>query len=218
MRYRYAVFDVDGTLLDTSEGILSALRYTIEQAGLPVPSQDVLCSFIGPPVQNQLKQVFGLSQERTDELAAVFRNRYKGDDLYRAVPYPQTLETLQRLSSDGICVCVATYKREDYALPLLRSFGFECCTKAMHGSDLAGRLSKSDLIRLCLDECGCDNFSDAVMVGDTFHDASAAQQSGVDFIAVTFGYGYRAGDSVPSAVGIAHNMAEILRLIEGENP
>lgn len=81
------VFDVDGTLLDTSEGVLASVKYTIKEHNLPEIDEEVLKTFIGPPIQNSFSKVYGLKGDILQELATTFRNQYKDVDLLKAVPY-----------------------------------------------------------------------------------------------------------------------------------
>ena len=80
------VFDVDGTLLDTSEGVLASVKYTIKEHNLPEIDEEVLKTFIGPPIQNSFSKVYGLKGDILQELATTFRNQYKDVDLLKAVP------------------------------------------------------------------------------------------------------------------------------------
>ena len=75
-QYKCVIFDVDGTLLDTSEGMLSAVRYTIAKFGLAPLDEATIKSFIGPPIQHSFKRVYGFVDEVIADMAAVFRDRY----------------------------------------------------------------------------------------------------------------------------------------------
>ena len=90
---KVAIFDVDGTLLDTTEGVLSSVRYTIETHKLDMPSEEELKKFIGPPIQDSFQRIYGFEKEKLQELATTFRNHYKDVDLLKAVPYEGILET-----------------------------------------------------------------------------------------------------------------------------
>lgn len=218
-RYDLAVFDLDGTLLDTSEGILAAVRYTIGSMGFaPLPEAQLL-TFIGPPVQESFARAYGLSGPILQTIAGVFRDRYANVDLLGARPYPGVYDLLDRLRDAGVQTAVATYKREDYALSLLRHFGFDRYTALMHGGDHENKLRKRDIIELCIKESGVTDRARVVMVGDTAHDARGAAEIGVDFIGVTFGFGFRTEadlDLYPN-VGCAQTPLDILRPIGVSN-
>lgn len=199
--YELAIFDVDGTLLDTSEGVISSLKYVIEQYGLDMPPDETLATFIGPPVQETFRSCFGLSGNVPDEAADLFRTHYKENDLFKAAPYDSIFELLKSLKDNAVTIAAATYKREDYALDILAHFGFDRYADIMHGSDFNGKLKKADIILKCINESGIPPKS-AVMIGDTSNDRIGAELAGIDFIAVTYGFGYKKGISERELEGI----------------
>lgn len=197
-KYDLVIFDVDGTLLDTTEGVIAAVKYTIDKFGFrPLPEQKLL-KFIGPPIQNSFADAYGLSGDILQEIATVFRNRYSKHDLFGAVPYYGIFELMQTLKDGGIMSAVATYKREDYALTLLRHFGFDRFTDIIYGGDHENRLKKSDIIQKCISASGIADKNRIVMVGDTENDAVGAEKIGVDFLAVTYGFGFKTPESLNS--------------------
>lgn len=214
-RYKSVIFDVDGTLLDTSEGILAAVGYTIEQFGLQPLDENTIKSFIGPPIQNSFKRIFGFDDEKIMQMAAVFRDRYKEVDLFKAKPYDGIYDVFESLKANGIKPAIATYKRQDYAQMLLKHFRFDEYTDILFGSDFDGKLKKQDIIGLALKETGITNYSEAVMVGDSDNDAVGAEKIGTDFIGVTYGFGFRSREDVFAfrAIGAADTTEELMKLI-----
>lgn len=191
-KYEMAIFDVDGTLLDTTEGVLNAVKYTIEAVGLPELSEEVLKTFIGPPIQDSFGKAYRIEDERyLQELAGIFRGRYKDFELFKASPYEGIYEVFENLSAAGIKPAIATYKREDYARSIMHYFGFDRYTDIIFGADHENRLKKKDIIRKCLETYSQLPAEAAIMVGDTEHDALAAAQLGMDFLGVTYGFGFR---------------------------
>lgn len=195
MKYDLVIFDVDGTLLDTSEGVLSSVKYTIERFGFDMPDDKQLRTFIGPPIQRSFANTFGLSGDIIQEMTAVYRDRYKGDDLIKAVPYEGIYDCFDSLESNGIKTAIATYKRDDYAQRIMKHFHFDDHTKIIHGADDKNKLSKSDIIEICINESGIPK-EKVLMVGDTDNDAIGAEGIGVDFLAVTFGFGFKPGEEI----------------------
>lgn len=188
-KYQAILFDLDGTLLDTSEGILSSVKYTIDVMGFEPIEEDYFETFIGPPIQHTLQKIYHLDDKTRDKAAAVFREHYSTVDLCKAKLYEGVLETLSELKKYGVKIAVATYKREDYTIKLLDEFEISQYCDWIQGSDFAGKLSKADIIELCIQKLAVDK-SKVLMVGDTEHDLIGAKHAGVDFLAVTFGFGF----------------------------
>lgn len=214
-KYDLAIFDVDGTVLDTSEGVISAVKHTIEEMGLEMLLDELLSTFIGPPIQDSFAKTYGLHGNVLQDIADVFRNYYKDVDLLKAVPYDGIYEVFTGLKDRNIIPAIATYKREDYAITLLKHFGFDKYVNIMHGGDHENRLKKKDIIELCINESGVRDKSKVVMIGDTHHDAIGAASVGIDFIGVTFGFGFHSKEdllTIPN-VGCAIKAIEILDYI-----
>ena len=190
-RYDLVIFDVDGTMLDTTDGVLSSVRYTIDKFGFSMLSEQELSTFIGPPIQDSFALHYGLSGGILQDIATVFRDQYKDVDLLKATPYDGIYEVFDKLMKHGVKTAVATYKREDYAVTLLKHYGFDRYTDIMHGGDHENKLKKCDIIEKCISESGVTDKSRVVMIGDTANDAIGAEKIGVDFIAVTYGFGFK---------------------------
>lgn len=193
--YDAAIFDLDGTLLDTSEGIRKSIAYAIEKLGLSPLSDEVIRTFIGPPIQRSFARVYGMDKQEADAAAAVFRDRYKGDDLLLAKPYDGIIGTLQTLRDNGVKTAVATYKRQDYAQRLLSHYGFDKVSDAIFGSDFEGVLTKKDIIENAINAVSSER-GRVVMIGDSDNDAEGAAQAGVSFIGVTYGFGFSVREDI----------------------
>lgn len=214
-RYDAVIFDLDGTLLDTSEGITRSVGYVIDSLKLPEITPEVLRTFIGPPMQRSFARVFSLGETEAKEAADMFRNRYKGDDLLLAKPYEGIFETIEELGRAGIRSAVATYKRQDYADRLLSHFGFDAVCSAICGSDFEQKLSKKDIIENAMAKLGISDKSRVVMVGDSDNDAIGAAELGLPFIGVTYGFGFASEADVDafSNTGVAKSPAGLLGCI-----
>lgn len=196
MGQKLVIFDVDGTLLDTSDGIIASVEYVLEKYHLPEVSQEILESFIGPPVQDSFQRVFGVNEEQKNEMAETFRNQYKDNDLLKAVPYEGVHTLLQNLSGSGSKLAIATFKRQDYAETIVKHFGLDRYVPVICGSDFAGRLKKKDIIAEAVLKTGIKDLSQVVMIGDTELDCEGARNQGIKFIGVTYGYGYNKGERI----------------------
>ena len=212
-RYDLAIFDLDGTLLDTSAGILASVKYTIDKMGFSALDDKAIARFIGPPIQESFAAAYGLEGDILQEIATIFRNVYSSEFLLLAQPYDGIFALFDELVARGIKPAVATYKREDYALRLLRHYGFDRYTDILYGGDHENKLSKKDIIEKCITTAGITDRSRVVMIGDTKFDAIGAAGMGVDFLGVTWGFGFAAPEDAaayPATVGCADSPSALL--------
>ncbi|MCR1839485.1 HAD hydrolase-like protein [Murimonas intestini] len=210
--YDLVIFDVDGTLLNTTEGVLASVNDTIEAYDLDPLTKEQLLSFIGPPIQDSFRRHYGIEGRRLQELADYFRDSYKNKNLLKAVPYEGIYKLCEVLIKEGAALAVATYKREDYARSLLIHFGFDRFTGMLYGADNENRLRKKDIINKCIDTAGIKDLGRAVMIGDSDNDAIGAAGLGIDFLGVTYGFGFRNQEEVRRfpAIGAADSPEAVL--------
>ena len=212
MKYKLVIFDLDGTLMDTSSGILMAVKDTIREHGMPELTEEQIKTFIGPPIQWSFEAQYGIGKEEAQRMADTFRDLYSTKHLLGAVPYPGIYDLMQSLKERGIKSAIATYKREDYALRLLKHYHFDDYTDIMYGGDNDGTLKKCDIIQKCIDTAGVENLDEVVMVGDTLHDSNGAKELGVGFIGVSYGFGFH-GEDANGINSMAKNTEEILKFV-----
>ncbi|MBE6578040.1 MAG: phosphoglycolate phosphatase [Ruminococcaceae bacterium] len=216
-RYKLAIFDLDGTLMDTTEGFVSAVKYTIEKMGYPMLSDKELSAFIGPPIQDSFAKAYGLEGPILQEIATVFRDRYSVPEvLFLAKPYDGIYDVFEGLLKRGVMPAVATYKREDYAVSLLKYYGFDRYTDILFGGDHENKLKKKDIIEKCINVAGITDKAEVVMIGDTKLDAIGAEGIGVDFLGVTYGFGFKTPSDAQEygAVGCVDNAIDLLKYFD----
>jgi phosphoglycolate phosphatase len=194
--YKLVIFDLDGTILDTTKGILASVKHTIAQLHLPSLAREDMLTFIGPPVQESFAKYYGLSGNHLQEVANIFRANYSRDNLLLAKPYAGIYGVFDYLCANNIIPAIATYKREDYAIKLLKHFKFDQYTDIMFGADNENKLKKKDIILKCIQQSAEENFRNIVVVGDTLHDAMGAAELDLDFIAVRYGFGFKNTDNL----------------------
>ena len=186
--YQVAFFDMDGTLLDTSPGILNSLKYTIRKLELPDIDETTQRSFIGPPLRDSARRVFGMSQTDAEQFVRIFRMEYENNQIDQASLYPGVFESLRLLREYGIRTAVATNKPQEQAEYLVSKFGMESISDAVFGCDAAGLAEKGMLIRQGMEHFGAGG--NGILVGDTISDAYGAKEGGVDLIGVLYGFGF----------------------------
>lgn len=188
--YRVVLFDLDGTLLDTSEGIYNGTDYMTEQMGLERVPDDVKPTFIGPPLSQRYNKYFGLEGDELKKAVATYRSYY-GEKGYReSRPYPGMEELLHWLRSQGIKTGVATMKREDMAFKSIEAAGLLDLFDVVVGNSDFDAKTKAGLIEDALLILGEDR-DGCVLIGDTVIDADGAREADVDFIAARYGFGLK---------------------------
>lgn len=217
-RWRVILFDLDGTLMDTSEGVLASIRYTTETLGFAPLSEETMRTFIGPPVRNSLQRTYHLTENEADQANDVFRNRYKDHDLFLASAYDGIPELLSHLKEEGYLLGVATLKREDYAIRLLDHYHLSEYFDVIHGGDFESKFLKADVLNLCLNELNAAP-DETILVGDTASDGNGARITGIHFLAVTFGFGPDSAEKWAdfNPIFTADSAAEIGRFLDTQN-
>lgn len=215
--HKTVVFDVDGTLINPSEGVCRAVNYVIETYDLSPLPYETLLKFNGPPIYQSFMKHYSLSDEEINELVESFRSRYKDHDLLYATVYPGIYDLLDQLRREHFKIGIATYKRQDYAEKLLNHFGFDQYAEVICGSDYENKLTKKDIVRNCLQKLRSKNYAGVVMIGDSDNDAIAAEQIGMSFLGVTYGFGFEQECDVIkyNPLGVAAAPMDIYAILTG---
>ena len=212
MSKKAILFDLDGTLTDSGEGIINCAILALEHFGLPVPSREELGVFVGPPLDDSFKK-FGVADHQVDEAIRVFRGRYLTKGKFENSPYPGIPEMLSQLQALGHDLYVATSKPEETAVDIMDHFDLSKYFKRICGATMdKARNSKSKVIAYLLDSCGRgDNI---IMVGDTAFDVIGAKSHNIPTIGVSWGYGMVRDMEEAGAVSIARNVDELFELLK----
>ena len=186
IRYKTVLFDLDGTITDSGAGIMNAIRYAVKKYGLAEPEEAVLRSFIGPPLKEQFRKVFSLSEEEGRRMVSLYREYYGEKGIFE-----NRVDTLKKA---GIRILMATSKPEKYAELIADHFDFAKYFELIGGACLDGtRTVKEEVIEYVLETCGIpkEERKYTVMVGDRSHDITGAKKCGLHSIGVLYGYGSR---------------------------
>lgn len=207
------LFDLDGTLTDSGEGIMNCAELALRHFGLPIPDRQTLREFVGPPLDATFIR-FGVPADKTDEAIRVYRSRYVTVGLFENFPYPGMEDALRTLKAQGHCLFVATSKPEGLSKQILEHFGLAKYFDIICGATTDGsRSSKADVIDYLLKQTG--DLSQALMVGDTTYDVIGAAKHGIETIGVSWGYGNVPDMEKAGAKAIAHTMDELVSLLNG---
>jgi len=213
-RYHIALFDLDGTLSQSGEGILYCVRKIFEETGRPLPDEKTLGTFIGPPMYDSLRRC-GFSHEEAEEGVVIYKRNFVEKGIYMQQIYDGILPLVQKLKNDGMRLAVATTKYLPFAEEIIRMLGlapyFEVIGGATAGPE---RRTKAKVICHVLEQLRVKPADGVVMIGDTRYDAEGAMLSGVDFIGCLYGYGSpeEMQTFCPDAVYV-HTPAELLSVL-----
>lgn len=189
--YKAILFDLDGTLTDSGEGITKSVQYALEKLGKPEPDLQKLRVFVGPPLMEQFMHYADLSEADGRKAVELYRERYLPTGIYENEVYPGVEEMLAGLKKRGYLLGVASSKPEKLVLQVLEHFGLTHYFDEIAGSEMNGnRTKKSEVIEEVLRRFHLENHRDQViLVGDKEHDVFGARQAGLDCVAVSYGYG-----------------------------
>lgn len=205
------LFDLDGTLTDSGEGIMNCAKLALEHYGLPIPSEAELRTFVGPPLHESFIR-FGVPAEEADNAIKIYRSRYIPIGKFENHPYDRIQEVLERLKAAGHTLYVATSKPEKMSIEILEHFDLAKYFDIIAGATMdASCSSKADVIAYLLSQCG--QSESKVMVGDTAFDVIGAKAHGIPTVGVSWGYGKVEDMESAGAVCIAHTMDELLQAL-----
>lgn len=187
---KLAIFDFDGTIADSSEGILDAHKFALASLGLKIPSNTILKSLIGKNLLSAYVSTFKLEENKATEAVAIYRRRYADFGVHEATLYPKFAGMLKHLKEDNFMLGVATLKLEKFAVEMLKELDIYNYFDVVRGMSFGDNISKAELISKCVNYCEC-KCREAVMIGDSESDFIGAKEANVEFIGVTYGFGFK---------------------------
>lgn len=184
--YDAVVFDLDGTLFDAEEGIVSSVVKAMKEMGLEIPQGAQLRQVVGPPLRYSFHDLLNVPSERLDEAADRYAHIFRSEGMYRYSVYPGIRTMLRVLKENGIYVALASSKPRDLCEHILRHYGLRHFFDRVIGeTDSHAKLGKPEMIRRALPE----HYWRAAMVGDRLYDMEGAKAAGVDGIGAVYGCG-----------------------------
>ena len=209
------LFDLDGTIVDSAADITGSLAHMFTKLGLDVPSDEVLRSYVGPPLLDSLRLTAGFDDAEAWEALNIYRDHY-GEHVLRSPVFPGVAGVLERLHAAGVPVALATSKPESMARKVLDHAGLtQYFTEITGASDDEELSTKADVVREALrrlEAKGIDT-SNAVMVGDRGYDTLGAAANGVPTILVEWGYG--SPSEAADAMAVVHSADQLRSLLLG---
>ena len=211
MAKKSILFDLDGTLTDSGEGIINCAILALEHYGLPIPSREEMRVFVGPPLTESFIR-HGVPADKAEEAVAIYRSRYIPIGKYENTPYPGIRELLETLHEMGYKLYVATSKPEGMSIDILKHFDLDRYFTRICGASMdSSRNTKEAVIEYLMETTG--ERENMVMVGDTKFDVLGAKRHGIPCIGVSWGYGTVEDMENAGAAAIVHTPDELLKLL-----
>ena len=202
--YKYFLFDLDGTISESAPGIIKAVQYGLDAVGIHETDKERLSTFIGPPLNVQMKKLYHMSDKDIVTAVTKFRELYETKGIFDCRPYPGLDMLLPSAVESGHILAVASSKPEPFVKEIISHFGFAPFFSVICGSDIGDELKKRAVIsqkaRIIqkamgkLEEKGYahnDLWQHTVMIGDTSYDIDGAKENHLPSIGCTYGYGSR---------------------------
>ncbi len=212
--YQYVLFDLDGTLTDSREGITKSVQYALAKMGIDEPNLASLEHFIGPPLYDEFRRCYGFDEAQAKQAVAAYRERFgeigwKENLLFDGVP---TL--LETLHAAGKKLAIASSKPTVFVQKILQLFDIAPYFDAVSGATLDGTIStKTQVVEQALTMLAVADRREAVLVGDRFHDVEGADACSIDCVGVTFGFGGLEELQQAGARHIAQNFSQLTELL-----
>jgi phosphoglycolate phosphatase len=211
------LFDLDGTITDSAPGIVARLAKTFATLGLPIPSDDELLNWVGPPMLESLEQRAGMTPSEALDALTVYRSISAVDGPWTgSAVFPGIAGVIKNLSAAGIPLAITSSKPESQVTAVLDHFGLsQYFTELCGASEDEVRSSKADVIEEALRRLTAQgiDLSQIVLVGDRHHDVEGAQVHGIPTIMVEWGYGSPA--EAEHAMAVVHSTDQLSKLLLG---
>lgn len=204
-----AAFDLDGTIINSEEGITNCIRYVLDYFNMEQPPQEDLLCFIGPPLRQQFMKVYGFDKAKAEEGVHKFRERFDKVGLYECELYPGIRELIMRLHEKGVRIALASSKHEDACIRIIDHFELTPYFEDIVGATRDGKINSKAQVLQSLCERMNASPDEVILVGDTPFDVEGAKEASVACIAVTYGFGERTELIKAGAEVICNTVGEV---------
>ena len=187
---KLVIFGFDGTIADTSPGILYCFNTTATAMGYQPVDHDALYGVIGIPLEDGFRKLFNMKDDEIEYATNNYSKLYsqKGEEMFSL--YPGIKNTLAQLRKEGCKIAIATQKHRMFTADMLGVYDIADLFDAVCATDANTNLMKSDLILQACEQTGV-SVEDAILIGDSNVDAEGARNVGIDFGAALYGWGFR---------------------------
>ncbi|MFM7024057.1 MAG: HAD hydrolase-like protein [Flavobacteriales bacterium] len=211
---KIVLFDLDGTITDSSEGIVNSIKHALSQLGFPDEDHEKIQTFIGPPLHDTFKIIYGI--EDSHNAVALYREYYAVKGIFENRLYDGIQEVLEMLKDQNYTIALATGKPTYYSEIILKHFQIDHYFSAVVGSNMDGtRGDKKEIIAEVFQQLQYNPERDeATMIGDRHHDVRGAKHHNIPCIGVSYGYSEEDELLEAGAVKIIDHPLELLAILE----
>lgn len=215
MKYQAVIFDLDGTLTESSKGVLNGVRFAFDKLRITQPDEISLRRYLGPPLHRSFMEFSDFTAEQATLGQDYYREYYNETGAYENEVYPGIRLLLHTLKRQGVYLGVATHKPKETSIEILKAFDLYRYFDSVQGPlfDEEPEPDKAELIRRANPK-GLK----AVMIGDRASDASAAHENGADSIAALYGYGHEEEFRQVGTTMFAHHADDIYAFLGIKKP
>ena len=190
MEYNTFLFDLDGTLIDSSEGIINSVIYALKKFGIEETEREKLHAFIGPPLTDSFTKYYGFSEEESWKAVDAYREYYQDKGIFECKLYDGIPDVLKAVKQAGKKALVVTSKPEVYAKQIMDHFSLTPYFTCVAGMELdGGRGTKAEVIEYAFRENGITDLKNVLMIGDREYDVIGAHKIGIDCLGILYGFG-----------------------------
>ena len=215
MQYQYCFFDLDGTVIDSSPGILRSFNYALDRLALPRFTEADTASFIGPPLIHVFCKRFGLSEEDGARGVAYYRECYRAGGMLECRVYDGIRELLDALSKRGVRCVLATCKPHEFATKILHHHGLLDRFSLVAGPEMDGtRGEKDEVISYAKEQLGIRDSRRVLMIGDRANDVWGARQNKMECLGVLWGFGTAEELEGEGAMALCSTPADVLNFFD----
>lgn len=211
---QHVMFDFDGTIADTSEGIIRSMNFAYDKMGLPHEKDEVIQSVIGPPLEEMFRLLLGRPDEGViNQAVKYFRERYSSEGVRELCIYPDVHEVLEALQSAGKKIYIVTSKPEVFVHDICKEHEILDYFTDVTGVVLSGnKLSKAERMRILIQKYGITS-DNGIMVGDRPEDAEAAAANHIGCIGVLYGFGSKEELENAGCIRTINRVLDLLQIV-----
>lgn len=211
-KYKTLLFDLDGTITDSSEGIINSIVYALEKMNVTITDRAVLKKFVGPPLMDSYKKYFDFTKEEAELGLKLFREYFAEKGIFENRLFDGMAELLADLVKEGYELVLATSKPDVFAEKILEHFNIKQYFTHMSACPMdEANITKIDIIKGALEMTSNKNKDEILMIGDTALDVNGAKICGIDALGVL--YGTDTAEELKNAVYIAKDINEIRSIL-----